>query len=135
MTCLALTDASLNIYERDNILISNFNGVLNGKNLESALKIWSNKLEEADFDLIFADFTEAVVETSKDREVCCDSNLHLLKEITVHTPKELFSRILLKNLFSEYSSLWGFEKPTIRFVDRVSFSYDVEKNSQHHHFF
>jgi len=124
MFCQTFSNAFIKIYERDNILISNFNGNLTSENLEHSFKIWSKHLKESKVDLVFADFTEAYLEPSidKGRAIDQENELNALQQITVHTPKDLCSRILLKNLIGEYSSKWGINKPIIRFVDEASLS-------------
>ncbi len=129
MTYYSLSDASIKIYERDNVLVSNFRGKLTPENLEYSLKIWSTNLLKSHVDLIFADFSEALVESSSPllSSADADKNLYSLKEITINTPKELCSRILFKNLMSEYKATRGFKKLNLRFVDEATFTPNVEK--------
>jgi len=124
MTSYAFSDASMQIYERENILFSKFSGKLTEGNLAQSFKIWTNRLNNTKIDIVFADFTKAVVEIDSETQLQAHfSNcVSLLDEITVHAPQELCSRILLKNLFNEYKYNQSKEGFNFRFVDSAFFS-------------
>lgn len=102
----------------DNILFYKFSGKLTKKILFDSIQKWFLTAKSKKVIAVYADFSEAVMEV-EDKNFLMNQ-VHgqtQIEEIIFHSPKELFSRILLKDFVKENELFFKLKQLKTRFIN------------------